>query len=475
MRSLWALLILLSICSYFAQRKWASLFDNDVLQALLQLPGYKDSRLVRAADSARPYEMLALLSSDLEVELNDKMMDPKVVELPRNEQVSHKIDIVDNYVNVYDHKLDYYPNQLTYLLLTKNAAAYKLSCLKLRRKLIIYSIYSTYFTLMQFILPLIFIGSEYLSYGWKFFVAFIKYILKLLTSNKPILDNSIDYELSSSIFPISTQCEYQQYGMAGEIEKVTVQCTVAINEICGKLFVAIWWFVVINIIIEFWSLFTLLVCSINFSTIRWTFGLRYWPHARKQADLIASFRYRRSVLLNNKNKFKTIRPISAGNKQINQTNGHLATDKSVDLSDHEKKRLEAEGDNSPRSRTGSMSKRWYHWCMQDVCMPVAGATIRFICCCTNRRRQFLEREAEKDINVYYILYLIYLRLGKSKSRIEEVIKMTSGVLCTYLDDLQTHEDEVSCPPVEKFDKPGKGEELGTQLEKPDDAIVDVMM
>lgn len=420
MRSLWALLILLSLCSYFAQRKWASIFDNDVLQALLQLPGWDESKLVKAADSAKPYEMLSLLSSNLDQELETD--NDQVALLPRNKRLSYKMDLVDQHANIYDHKLDYYPNQLTYLLLTKNAAAYKLSCLKLRRKLIIYSMCSTCLTLMQFVLPLLFIGGEYVSYGWRFLVSFMSYIWKLLSSNVPILENSIDYELSSSIFPTLTQCEYQHYGMAGEIERVIVTCTVSINEICGKLFVAIWWFVVINIMIEICSMFMVIVCSVNSSTIRWTYGMRYWPGTREEADTIATFRCRRSEMIRrHRELLPTHRP------PINAIqNGH------------EKKRIEAE--KTMEASGCEQSKRWYEMGLQDCLLSLFKTITKIICCCTDRRRQSLEEEAGKDINIYYLLYLIYLRLGKSKSRVEEVIRMTATVLNTYLDDLQ-HEND----------------------------------
>lgn len=456
MRSLWALLILLAVCSFLAQKNWASLFDNDVLQALLQLAGSSESRLVRAADNARAYEMLSELSSNLNEELDSKMVkDPKYSKMTRNEKVSRRIDIVDNYVNIYDHKLDYYPNQLTYLMLTKNPAAYNLSWLKLRRRLILHSIKSTFFTLLQFILPLVFIGNEYFLYGWHYLCATVAYLIKV-SSGKHVTDNSIDYELSSNIFPTSTQCEYQQYGMAGSTEKITIQCTVAINEICSKLFVVIWWFVVINLIIELYSLLTMVICSLNLNMISWSFGLRFWPNARKDADLLAAFRYKRQVLINRceqRKKFKAMPKITAqmhtmSDSKISDDSGQATGDS---LEERERiKRLEAEGrvqspsdvkecsDSEDRS-----SKQWYLWCTRDVCMSVTDPCVKLICCLSDKRRKHLEQEPFKDMNVYYLLYLVYLRLGNSKSKVEEVIKMTARALNNYLEDLSAYCDNLT--------------------------------
>ena len=456
MRSLWALLILLGLCSFLAQRKWAAIFDDEVLKALLKLSGSEKLRFVEAAEKAKPYETLSKLSRDLDSEV--RRLDGSGGQLKKNtslhsspsEQIELKMDLVDSYVSIYDHNLDYYPNQLIYLLLTKNTAAYKM-CLKLRQKLIIYTLYSTTMTIAQFALPLLFIGREYSTYGWNYMQAFGDYLIKLLTSPKPILDNSIDYELSSRIFPIATQCEYILGGFSGTPEPIILQCTVAINEICSKLFVVIWWFVAVNIVVELWSLVIICFGSISYSTLRWAFGYRYWPRARREANLIASFRFKRNKILLRQQRRKQLgRNLeTAANAQKNskrQVNGQLASAADVIILDkHEQKRLEAEQLNNSaaandddlsigRGSAGSRRQKqseWDFWKPRNICAKI----FEVICCSLNMRRQPIEVEPEKDLNVFFLLYLIYLRLNRSRTRVEQVIKMSSQALNNYLDDL----------------------------------------
>ena len=429
MRFYWTLLILIGLCSYLARRRWSALFQDDILQALLRLPGAAENRIAKAAENARPYELLAMLPHDIGEELDRKVKrNPKFAEMSQNERVSHTIAIVDKHANIYDHQLDYYPNQLTYLLLTKEAAAYKLSSLKLRAKLISHCILSTCFTLMQFALPLLIIGDEYTLYGWTYLSALLTY----LDSASSLSANSIDYELSPRIFPLSTQCEYKQYGQTGEIESYHLQCTAAINEISSKLFATIWWFVILSLLAEFWSLLELVLCSLNFATVRWTFGWRFWPGARQEANFIATFRHRRSMVLNRGRRNKLL--------MANKSKGPADIVRVAELSGGERKRLEADS-SSIRHRDDYLSDEDYYK-NQNICSKLVRPIANLICGASDERHgRPLGAELERDINVFYLLYFIYLRLGSSRTRVEEVIRMTSSVLSSYLEDLGTHLEE----------------------------------
>lgn len=338
MRSLWALLILMAICSYLAQRKWANIFTTDTLRALLQLPGSEELPLVRKAQELRAHEELMKLASvnqtitrnnnnnarSVAGDYQSHQRGTNFIEGSTSKQLIfrdafgdqgqlfvHKIDILVGDDNDHNHALDYYPNQLIYLLLMRKTSAYKLANLRLRRKLLAYSAWSLFLSSMQFVLPWCFIGRKYTLYGWNFARLAFHHILDQLSqssvpalatssssssSTQPQQVNSFDYELTSSIWPTSTQCEYKQFGLQG-LERVVVQCTVPINEICGKLFAVIWWVVAINIAIELWCFAVLLLCSLNSSTIQASFGRRFWPGARAQAKIINTFRYRHASLL----------------------------------------------------------------------------------------------------------------------------------------------------------------------------------
>lgn len=446
MRSYWPLLILLAACSHLAQKSWAALFENEMLRALLQLAGSGELRQVRAAESAKPYEMLSALSSDLNSELEKRTAEgPDGGPLSRNERMLRRLELVDEHVNIYDQTLEYYPNQLTYLLLTKNTASYRLSCLKLRRKLILMAFVSSFFSLAQFLLPLVFLGNEYSLYGWRYLRATLNYLAKQLTGSKEAgLDNSIDYELSSHLFPINAQCKVRQNGMTGALEEINTQCTIAINEICAKLFAVIWWMVVVSGILELWSLLMVVLCSLSFKTISYTFSLRFWPRVRQQADLIATFRHQRSVLMDRVRLMRRLRRLGGAHEPARQVAGAKKQERTapapptgfLDEQIRAKKKLESgwfgqeDGTDSSARSLGKML------CLKDARAALKGGVDLLVCCQADKRRRHLEVEAEKDINVYYLLYLVYLRLGNSKSRVEEVIRMTACALRNYLAELE---------------------------------------
>lgn len=439
MRSYWPLLILLAVCSHLAQKRWAAIFQNETLKALLQLAGSAELRQVRAAESAKPYEMLSALSRDLDQEFARRLDEgPRAAELSRNERVSRRLELVDNYVNIYDQALDYYPNQLTYLLLTRNVASYKLSCLKLRYKLLQHALLSCLLSLAQFLLPLAFLGRDYALFGWDYLSALARYMLKQLTSDSCCLDNTIDYELSSRIFPTSVQCHYRQLSYTGSVESLSIQCTIGINEISAKVFAIIWWVVAVSLAVELGSLLALLVCSLNRSTISRTFGERFWPRAVYQANLIAQFRHRRSLLMSRQQQGgppKLASPVHLVSGGKRATGAPLAGSQDEQL--RRKKALESNlsynldmGDGSGRSRANK-------WCLRGVVQALGWTGMP---CDSAKRQKRLEREAERDINIYYLLYLLYLRLGSSKSKVEQVIRMTACALSNYLVELEAHCD-----------------------------------
>lgn len=242
MRSIWAVLIMMAICSYIAQRQWSAIFNNDILVALLKLPGYEELSLVKKAQEVRCYELLTKLERE------------GIKKAKESHSLYEIIKLIDGQDNECNHLLDYYPNQLLYTLLSGKQLT------NLKFKLIKYSLVSTILTLLQFLLPLHFIGMEYLLYGWNYLVAWCQYTIKQLKnedSHKEL--NSVDYALSGRIFPLITQCEYRQFGLIGE-ESFVVRCMVPINEISGKIYAVLWWFICINIVIELYFLLQSLLC-----------------------------------------------------------------------------------------------------------------------------------------------------------------------------------------------------------------------
>jgi len=429
MRSLWALLILMAICSFVAQRRWAAIFNNDSLRAILKLPGSEDMALVKRTQEARPYEILMQLGGA-------KRPSQKTCSQVGLISCIETIEILIGDENMHSRTLDYHPNQLIYLLLSSRTSAYRLSGLKLKRQIILYSIYSFLLTSAQFLLPLFFIGDKYALYGFNFLKAWLNYATNSLLQSSGSNINSVDYELSARIWPTMTQCKYMQYGLQGH-EYATVQCTVPINEICAKLFVVIWWFVVINIIIELASLCSILACSISFTTTKWTFGRRFWPRVRKQAETIVSFRYRNALL--RRRLYND--PVGEASCLGEESGARLAAVgeediKRAKLSEREKKKLEAE-EGRFSAEASLDSKKWYLWCTRDLGMVLA-CQCRKLANKGRRGRIEVEdgfKEYKEDSNILFLLYLLYLRTGCSRKRTETIIRMTGNALANYLEAL----------------------------------------
>lgn len=473
MRSLWTLLILMAICSFVAQRKWRALFESDIYKALLQLPGNSDLIIVKAAQKAQPYNALARIEDDQKskTQLSSAGSDStgrqiNDADLQANKQIDlvlkaveaqQKLFGIDSTVvncigeqNEYNHRLDYYPNQLVYLLL--GGPSKLLSSLDMRSELITYSLWSTSMTAMQFLLPWLFIGEEYIYYGWEYSKALLRYIIDqfrlilgselqvssatnlgvisdggLVMSETNPAPNSIDYEISARIWPTLTKCEYSGYGLQG-IEQTTVHCTVPINEICAKLFAVIWWFVVLNIVIEILALMSLVCSSIRESYVRLVFGVRFWPLCMAQADEIASFRIR----------YQRMFAGASEQEKIALTSASLASPAGT----IDRKRLEAERDRLRDSywtrqslkRTGFGGNHYSNALRQIGSSLIGSKSVHddFDIECGTKPQENSTGHRSLDCAMYYVFYLIYLRLNKNKKDVQQVILMTSTALNTYL-------------------------------------------
>lgn len=473
MRSLWTLLILMAACSFVAQRKWRALFQKDTFKALLKLPGYSDLSIVKAAQKAQPYNTLlniesaenpeAQISSPGSESTDSQVHYAKFTIATKQNELTSKVikaqqkllgfnaNIVDcvGEQNEYNHQLDYYSNQLIYILLGNRMS--QLSDLNLRSKLIMYSILSTTMTAMQFVLPWLFIGEAYIWYGWEYLKVLLRYIseqIQLVSASdshaesrahwnaivdgKPLMSqssanpNSIDYEISVRIWPTSTKCRYIHYGLQG-LEQTTVQCAVPINEICAKLFAVIWWFVAINIAIEVASLIGLVLSSINKDTIRSSFGRRFWSDCMEQIDEIAAFKFRHMRLLQNGNDQSELKY-----PPVTQT---------TPTGTFERKRIEVEQDrlaDTYWTRHSSKKSKGFRQNIRELSPIFIGRT--------KAQNNFdLRARADSeacwsdlhciDSTVYYVFYLLYLRLNKNKKDVQQVIQMTSTALNIYLTHL----------------------------------------
>lgn len=441
MRDIWALLILMAACSFIAQKRWSSIFSNDIMKAALKLPGHNDLELVKRAQEAKAYEMLMSLpyingtKSTTEEHLVDfqekntsrgaasEFSGGESTKLPlsaSNSKQQHNlsarfdgsISILLGHQNEYNHVLDYYPNQLIYLLLAGKNASYKFYQLKLKQKLVLYSIWSFCLTALQFVFPCLLI-NHYKLYGWRWLRTWLKIRMKIILG-KASESDTVEYQLSSQIFPISTQCQFEQYGLIGQ-ERATIQCTVPINEISGKLFVVIWWVIVINIFIELYSLLISLLCASNTRALAEFFGRKFWRGSKKQAKVIATFRHKQAVLLSKKAAF------SVANEAAQSTSTEEAT---LPCNGKNKKEFQAKEEEA--------MKKWYLWCLRDIGLVVRQRSKK-----VNSKKAHGDGKGAKseDSDIYYLLYLFYLRLGRSQKKVEQIIKMTSSALSRYLEQL----------------------------------------
>lgn len=407
MHSVWMLLIMMALLSFLAQRRWANIFNHDILRSILKLPGHEQLELVKLANQAQGYERLAQLGKRT-ASVEQTKSSPLAIMSSGDGQQSISIDLLFGNPNAHNHLFDYYSNQLIYLLMADRASDYRLASMNLRRKLVVYSLFSFTATWLQYLLPRFFIGEQYRLYGWRYFQAWLRYMMKLSRATKSKV-NSIDYELSSSIWPTSTMCEYHQYGYQG-MDTIVVQCVVPINEICGKLFAFIWWFVAFNIIIETFALISMLTCSISFSVTKRTFGFRFWPKASREATIVSNFRYNR---------------LKAVQRRLKETGQYVDSfaSKSNNLKSHHHDKF--------ASCTSISDKSWLSQIKYDLCRYLSRQGRKLGRRSGNQSGVEL-REIRRDVNILYLFYLMYLRFNKSQKRVEQVIKMTSEALDSYL-------------------------------------------
>lgn len=482
--------MILAACSYWAQRCWSAVFNNETMQAVLKLPGFQESPLVKAAEQIKPLEILSLNARD--VHTDQHLKSPAINKLDSNvasdEKFSHnnkviqRIQLLHSVANLYDHRLDYYANQLVYYLLTSQTKAFRMACPKLRSKLVIYSLNSFFCSLAQYFIALAFFGVEFRYYGWIFLVQLWSYISELArylgVRNArlfPII--TVDYHLSQHMFPTVTQCEFQQTSIDGMLDEKSVLCLAPVSEISAKAFMVLWWLVVISIVLELYSLCIILIGSLSHKLASRIYGCMYWPETKREANFVASFRSRRSILFNRCHRLRVMgRQLDQGNLSTmsklysksspankQHIEGQLAmpnnNNNSKHLSEREKKRLEAEshlrGRQHParmqRTRTASGDSQperlwWPLALLVEVCSTIGRLVARVACCLRNRRRKFYEEEKRFDVNVFYIMYLLYIRLGCSRAQVEEVIRNTSEALGHYLNDLESfynREDKTS--------------------------------
>lgn len=90
---------------------------------------------------------------------------------------------------------------------------------------------------MQYFLLRCFIGSRFYTYGWD--------VLVYLQSRSDPWPNPMDV-----LFPKMAKCEYNQYGMGGDIETLALQCQLPMNNINEYIFFFYWWWLVILFIIN---------------------------------------------------------------------------------------------------------------------------------------------------------------------------------------------------------------------------------
>lgn len=433
MRSLWPLLILMAACSFVAKRYWAAIFQSESMITLLRLPGYKESKIASRVDEAQPYKtLLSLRRNHQSRNMHEKSLsnplssrfDSTGTKFSDNLKLNANPESVDNKLiqtvikivgeeNEHNGSVNGYVDQLLYFLLAQGTHDRAILGANLRAQVVMSQLVSSVLTSMQFILPLLVIGERYKYYGWMFAKLWLIYVHKMLSDPDSTLSlNSVDYTLSSQIWPTVTQCMFKQYGYRGQ-EVVNAMCIVSINEICSKLFVVIWWVVALNIVLEIYCLVTLLFCSLNHNLIKWTFGLRFWPGARKEADSIATFRYRHARVL--ERILKNSRELGGSSDSLNDLGSHCSTEKSTIRCQTEKGQREEKLSYRPPGFCYKLLKK--------LRRPVQA---------TRQDRDGL-REMKEDSNMYFLLYLLYLRLGSSRGEIEVVLKSTSRVLDSYLD------------------------------------------
>lgn len=407
LRSIWALLVILAACSFVAQRSWSSIFDNETLRAILKLPGYEELSLVMKVQELSPCNTLRSSKKA------GKTAESNLLAIAREDLLIEE-DLMGE-ANEYNHMLDHYSDQLTYLLLPTRTSAYKLAGINLRARLLRHTVISFCLTGAQFIIPRLSIGPGYTLYGWHYLGALLGYSFGQLAGSGENV-NSIDYDISGRLWPVETQCEYKQFGLQG-VERHTVICTSPMNEISGKIFALIWWLVLLNIAFELYTLCWTLASSLDFRTARYLLGRRCWPHARSGADYLASFRYLRAS-----RRQHAVKPAT----KLGQSGQLARAASAIELNTDDRKRIKAEearglvlGSSPDQAQRVVVPKRWCRGLL--VAASKTAPDSDGFC------------ELKEDVNLYFLLYLIYLRLESSSRKIEHVITVTQQALEAHIE------------------------------------------
>lgn len=441
MQSLWLLLLLMSLCSVIARRYYWSIFQRDSLVALLKLPGYHELPLVKCVQNSPPYTTLLRMRNQQQkkhgsrltggfkgeekqihetFDARQQLLSIISIEEPLNETI-----IKMSEENEHNITLDYYVNQLLYFLLAIRPAAYKISGLKLKSRLIKYHFVSVILSSIQFVLPRLFIGKKYNLYGWHFSEAWWDYIHKhILNSDNSSEPNQVTYDISAQIWPTSVMCQYEQFGYV-QMERVTVQCTVGINEICAKFFAVIWWVIILSLLVEVYSFLIIIMSSLSYDITRNIFGYRYWPKVMDEVDNIATFRWQNNILISQlKNCI---------------TNSQSSTNTSSDMiNEADRKHLEAREEyNSGFSSASCLS---FISCLlpqhDHSELDFMSSEHHFV-----RKTKSLPdengfKETQHDSNMLFLLYLLCHRLRCSSKKTQLIIRATNRALLIYLDTLK---------------------------------------
>ncbi|KAG9510477.1 hypothetical protein GZH46_00983, partial [Fragariocoptes setiger] len=149
-----------------------------------------------------------------------------VVDANNNEQCCVKFETVDN---SYDKELDKYIEELVLFFTSRTSRRINLSKRYLRCEAISFML-----TCVQACIPLIVIGTSYITYGWT-------YAMYTLYGSPEHL---------RLLWPIITQCRIEQFSATGAVDYFTTSCTVPLNALSGILFGVIWWFQAVDLIVQ---------------------------------------------------------------------------------------------------------------------------------------------------------------------------------------------------------------------------------
>lgn len=494
MRSIWLMLLFMFVTDWIMRFHWNYIFNSATMKGLLKLPGHEQLDIVKRCRAEHPNLILRRLAQMVREHDNkttgarstscqqtrDSTSFLSSHSIPQNGDlgaVSTYIRITEN--NEHNLIMNYYVEQFTYVLMSKSSSGYKLTDLKLRRKFILYLLVSLIVTMSHFLVPLICIGPAYLDYGLQVAGVWSSYLINASWSKPENTINSVDYKISSRIWPTSTQCQYMDFGYQG-YESTIVQCTIPINEISGKFFIAIWFYTIINIAVVAYRFTTMLVILMNFKLTSKAFGAFYWPGARAEADALVGFRYRYARLLERLNHQHGVYP-----RQLGQSPQSTCSN-SPAMSAREQKRHEANDLASCNGSRFSSSRNCGLFCFGHHILREHPDKV--VCSLHNNQISLIGlpqprrsapdpngiMEKRDDMNMYILFYLLYCRLKCSRVRMEFILKETHRVLYEYLDTLEAALELHSLPsnalpPVQR--EPGVSEST-TQHEENNPHITD---